>query len=89
MPEMKKCIGKKRDTDRGIHSVKNRVTETDRHRHTHVNTIGALLGPKDSSKAIQDAGLSYRDHIHQLLSVKRKDVLSESSVMSGSQYRHC
>ena len=72
-------IGRLRHTDR----------HRQRHRHTHVNTIGGLLGPKDSSKAIQGAGLSYRDHIHQSLSVNRKDFVSESSIVSVSQYRHC
>lgn len=35
MPKMKKAHGKKRDTDRGRHNVKNKLTETDRQTQTH------------------------------------------------------
>lgn len=38
-------------------------------------SICGLPGPKNSSKAIQGAGLGYRDRTHRLLTVNRKHLL--------------
>lgn len=88
MPKTKKCIWENRDTNIGRqcqkHIDKGKQTDT----HTHINTICGLLAPKNSSKAIRGTGLSYRDHTHQLLPANREDFLSESSIMSHSQYTH-
>lgn len=65
-------LGKLADIGRPIvGSIQTRHTDTD----THVNTICGLPGPKNSSKAIQGAGLGYRDRTHQLLTVNRKHLL--------------
>lgn len=65
-------LGKLADIGRPIvGSIQTRHTDMD----THVNTICGLPGPKNSSKAIQGAGLGYRDRTHRLLTVNRKHLL--------------